>query len=134
MAKISGSCLCGKITFESDNNFDQFHFCHCKQCQKLTGSAHVANLFTPPNNITWLSGANLIKRFNVPNRSISNAFCQECGGAVPYISLSKEDLIIPAGCLDGKPNIQVQDNIFYSEKASWYEQAITTKKFDKFPD
>lgn len=134
MSKITGSCLCGKITFESKNDFQQFHFCHCTQCQKLTGSAHVANLFTQPNNITWLSGADLIKRYDVPNRSISSAFCQECGGSVPYLSLSKEDLIIPAGCLDDEPNIQVQDNIFYAERATWYEKGITSKKFDKFPE
>jgi len=48
MTHVSGSCLCGQVTFESKDDFQQFHLCHCIQCQKATGSAHAANLFTAP--------------------------------------------------------------------------------------
>ncbi|RBW42451.1 aldehyde-activating protein [Psychromonas sp. B3M02] len=134
MSSISGSCLCGKVYFESDNNFNEFHLCHCIQCQKVTGSAHAANIFTQPSNIKWLSGESLVKRFDVPGRAISTAFCEECGAPVPYLSRNKKDLIIPVGCLNGVPNITPQDNIFCSEKAEWYEQGLKAKSFDKFPD
>ena len=134
MSNISGSCLCGKVCFESVNDFDQFHLCHCIQCQKTTGSAHAANLFTAVNNIKWLSGFDLVKRFDVAGRSISKAFCIECGCGVPFISGSGKALIIPAGCLNGVPNIAPQDNIFCSEKASWHAKAIVAKEFEKFPE
>lgn len=134
MSKITGSCLCGKITFESNNNFDQFHLCHCAQCQKTTGSAHASNLFTTPDNITWLSGFELVKRFDVPGRAISKAFCTECGCGVPFLSGTGKALVVPAGCLDGNPEIDPQDNIFCSEKAEWYDKAIGAKSFEKFPE
>ena len=134
MSNISGSCLCGKVSFESVNDFNQFHLCHCIQCQKTTGSAHASNLFTAPNNIKWLSGFDFVKRFDVPGRSISKAFCTECGCGVPYLSASGKALIIPAGCLNGAPNIEPQDNIFCSEKADWYAKAISAKTFEKFPE
>lgn len=134
MLKISGSCLCGKVSFECENNFEQFHLCHCIQCQKTTGSAHASNLFTAPDNISWLSGYELVKRFDVPGRSISKAFCSECGCAVPYISGTGQALVVPAGCLDGKLDIAPQANIFCSEKADWYEQAICAQKFSKFAE
>ena len=134
MTHVSGSCLCGKVAFESKDDFQQFHLCHCIQCQKATGSAHAANLFTAPENIKWLSGKQLVKRFDLPGRTISNAFCMECGGAVPYLSLSGNSLIIPAGCLDTPVSIAPQDNIFCSEQAEWYQEAITAHKFDKFPE
>lgn len=133
MSKISGSCLCEKVSFECNNSFEQFYLCHCIQCQKITGSAHASNLFTQPTNISWLQGQELVKRFNVPGRTISNAFCTECGSGVPYLSSSGKALIIPAGCLDGLPNIEPQNNIFYAEKAQWYDKAICAKPFDKFP-
>lgn len=131
---VVGSCLCGKVMFESKNEFKQFHLCHCIQCQKATGSAHASNLFTAIDNIKWLSGESLVKTYHMPGRSISNAFCTDCGGAVPYHSGTGTALIIPAGCLDTKPNIAPQDNIFCSEKASWYETAINAKEFDGFPE
>jgi len=134
MSKVSGSCLCGKVTFVSNNNFEQFHLCHCIQCQKTTGSAHASNLFTKPDNITWLSGYESVKRFDVPGRAISKAFCTECGCGVPYLSGSGKALVIPAGCLDDIPEIDPQDNIFCSEKAPWYDKAISAKSYDRFPE
>lgn len=86
MSNISGCCLCESVSFECDNSFTQFHLCHCIQCQKTTGSAHASNLFTVPNNITWLKGVDLVKRYDVPNRFISKAFCVECGSGVPFLS------------------------------------------------
>lgn len=133
MSKISGSCLCGKVSFESNNTFDQFHLCHCIQCQKITGSAHAANLFTSPDNIQWLSGEEFIKRFDYPGRDFPKAFCTECGCTVPFISGSGKALIVPAGCLDAKPDIDAQDNIFCDEKASWYDKALSAQPFAKFP-
>jgi hypothetical protein len=132
--KISGSCLCGKVFFECDNRFDEFHLCHCTQCQKATGSAHASNLFTNKDNISWLSGLELVKRFDVHDRTISKAFCMECGSGVPYISGTGKALVVPAGCLNGKPDIDPQDNIFCSEKAEWYDKAICAKHFESFSE
>ncbi|XPF93518.1 GFA family protein [Colwellia sp. RE-S-Sl-9] len=134
MSIVTGSCLCESIVFECENSFTQFHLCHCVQCQKVTGSAHASNLFIAPNKIKWLKGENLIKRYDVPNRSISSAFCTECGSGVPYLSGSGKALVVPAGCLDGTPNIEAQDNIFCDEKAQWYDKAIHAKQFSKFPE
>ena len=134
MSKIIGSCLCEKVAFESDNRFEQFHLCHCIQCQKSTGSAHASNLFTEPNNIKWLSGFELVKRFDLPGRAISKVFCTECGCGVAYLSGTGKALVVPAGCLDGKAEIDPQYNIFYSEKADWYNKAICAKTFEKFPE
>ena len=133
MSTISGSCLCGKVSFESEDDFKKFHFCHCIQCQKVTGSAHASNLFTVPSNIKWLSGLDSVKRFDVPGRAISNAFCNNCGSNVPYISRTGKALVVPAGSLNGSPNIEPDSHIFCSEKATWYDKAINAKTFDKFP-
>ena len=134
MKVVSGSCLCGEVTFECENDFQQFHFCHCVQCQKATGSAHASNLFTHKDNIVWLSGLGHIKRFDVPGRSISKAFCTECGSGLPYLSGTGNALVVPAGCLNNEPNMPVQDNIFWSDRAKWYEKALEAKHFDEFPD
>lgn len=134
MELISGSCLCGEVKFECENNFSEFHLCHCIQCQKATGSAHASNLFTAKDNITWLSGLACIRRFDIPGRSISKAFCTKCGSGLPYVSGIGKALVVPAGCLDGGPNLEPQDNIFWSERAIWYDEAHHAKRFDRFSE
>ena len=53
---------------------------------------------------------------------------------MPYISGTGKALVVPAGCLNGKPAIDPQDNIFCSEKTEWYDKAICAKRFEKFPE
>lgn len=132
MNTITGSCLCGEVTFNCQDKFDHFQLCHCTQCQKSSGSAHASNYFTTAENINWLSGKQTIKRYNVPGRAISSAFCQTCGSPVPYVSKSGKALIVPAGCLDSLPSQQLERHIFWCEKAAWYEQVSQVDKVEKF--
>lgn len=133
MGCVKGSCLCGAIRYECKDDFSEFHLCHCHQCQKVSGSAHVANLFTLPANIRWLSGENSVKRFDVPGRDMSSVFCETCGAPVPYLTVSKAFLIVPAGSLDTMPTLSVQDHIFWCERADWYDAVSVVKKFEKLP-
>lgn len=95
MDTVTGSCLCGDVAFECKNTFEQFHFCHCQQSQKATGSAHVADLFTDVANIRWLPGKDKIKRYDVPGRTITSAFCESRGSLVPYYQLLALHLLYP---------------------------------------
>ena len=132
MDKLNGSCLCGAVTFEVENKFELFQLCHCIQCQKTTGSAHASNLFADAESMTWLSGQELVARYDVEGRRISNAFCTQCGSRVPFTSLSGEIVAVPAGVLDGVPSILPQANIFWPERAAWYDEAVKARHYDQF--
>ncbi len=129
---IKGSCLCGKVTFECDDSFHNFHLCHCVQCQKTTGSSNASNLFTANGNIKWLTGLEFVKRFDVEGRAISKAFCTECGCSLPYLSGTGKALVVPAGVLDNTPSLKPQKNIFWSERVKWYQDAIDAEHVEKF--
>ena len=62
---LSGSCLCGEITYQFVEDIKVFQYCHCSRCQKFTGSAHASNIIIDPKDFQWLSGENLIGRFEV---------------------------------------------------------------------
>jgi len=74
--RLSGGCLCGLVKFELDEDFKVFYQCHCKQCQSLTGSAFASNLFTHPQNISWLTGVDSIQLLymNIPIKNIQKIF------------------------------------------------------------
>jgi len=134
MKPVSGSCLCGEVKFECNDAFNLFHLCHCTQCQKATGSAHASNLFIENGNFSWISGEETIRRYDVPGRNLTSAFCEKCGSPVPYVSKSGEALVVPAGSLDKAPGIAPHSNIFWSERASWYEEGVKSKKYGGFPE
>lgn len=129
-----GGCLCGRVQYEVAGPFLAFHICHCSQCRRSTGSAHASNIFTEKENIKWLTGEDLVKRYDpVEPGVISKAFCTHCGSLTPYISAGSGKLIIPAGGLAEDPEVRPQDNIFWENRAEWYDSVPQAPKFDGFP-
>lgn len=131
--KYSGSCLCGQVKFQIEGSFESFFLCHCKFCQKDTGSAHAANLFSSTAQLTWLSGQNKIKTFKLPSTRHTKSFCLECGSALPNFQMDGKLLVVPAGSLDTEITLKPAAHLFYSSKASWSLDLEGIKKFEKFP-
>ena len=126
---IPGSCLCGFVKFEVTPPFAAFRYCHCTRCQKASGAAHAANAFLPAPQFKWLDGESLVKRFNLPGaKRFAVAFCTQCGTRVPH--KTGENMLIPAGLLDGDPGARPENIIFWKSKAAWYVPPQDMQKFD----
>ena len=133
--EIAGSCLCGRVRYQVWGPFEAFHICHCSQCRRSTGSAHASNIFTRADNIRWLQGEALTRRYDPDEPGvISKCFCSHCGSLVPYLSASSGKLIIPAGGLQSDPGIQPQDNIYWPDRARWYDSVSHAPHYDTEPD
>lgn len=134
MEKLTGGCLCGEVRFEVLDNFQQFHLCHCAQCRRITGSAHASNLFTSAGNLSFVTGEDRITHYVDAARDFSKSFCQCCGSGLPHTSPSSGNWVVPAGSLDTSPSLQPQDNIFWADRAEWYEAGIKAQRCEGFPD
>lgn len=132
---LTGSCLCGDIRFSLKDDFSAFYFCHCRQCQQISGSSNASNLFTTPSNIQWLQGKEKLIRYDYPNRSFSKSFCAQCGSGMPLVTKSGKALLVPAGSLDQAPkSVSPTKNIFCAEKVDWFEAAVQAPSVDGFPE
>ena len=65
MAEISltGGCLCGAVRYEVTEPLVSASYCHCKRCQRRTGSAASASGRIAPGSLRILSGEELIRSF-----------------------------------------------------------------------
>jgi len=133
--KITGSCLCGKVSSTVKGPFKKFYQCYCDRCQKKTGTAFASLMFTDPDKIEWHSGEELIKRFDLPEAErFSNCFCTNCGSQVPYISRDGGFLIVPAGYISGDPEIRPSANIFWEERPCWFDDGKSADTFKSYPE
>ena len=133
LAGVQGSCLFGSVRFELLGKINGFYFCHCMRCRRSTGSAHASNIFTDPENIRWVSGQELIKRYELPEAErFAKQFCSECGSLVPLVNRDGSKLIIPAGTLEQSFEAHPQKNIFWDSKAQWYEYGLESPKFEEY--
>lgn len=128
-----GSCLCGAVRFEITGAFDAFFLCHCSRCRKGAGSAHGANLFSSSAQIEWLSGADKIKTYRVPDSRHSRSFCGECGSMTPSVAHDGALKLVPAGSLDTPLSVRPNAHIHNSSRADWDHHLDDVPGFDGLP-
>ena len=132
--KATGACLCGQVTYLIKGNVGVFQYCHCSRCRKFTGSAFAANLLVAPEHFQWLSGEELVGRFEVPEaKHFATTFCRNCGSSLPWLTKSGKAVVVPAGTLEGDPGIRPSQNIFCASKGVWYVEPDSLPMHEELP-
>ena len=132
---VAGSCVCGAVryTIEPQESLG-FQYCHCSRCRKASGSAHAANLFVATANLTWTSGEEHVKRFELPDAKYwCSSFCDICGSSLPWLSRTGKAYIVPVGTLDGDPGVKPTRNVYVDSGAPWYVHASELESFAEGP-
>jgi hypothetical protein len=117
---FKGSCLCGQVRYELTGEPERFYHCHCERCRKATGTGHASNIMVKAINFNWISGSELLHRFNVPDAErFYSLFCSHCGSGMPREVPELGFTIIPAGSLDSEPSVQPKARIFWDSRSNW---------------
>jgi hypothetical protein len=78
--KIDGSCHCGRITFEAEIDSGASSICHCRDCQKLTGTAFRLTVPVAAERFHLLTGSPKIYVKTADSGAArAQAFCGDCG-------------------------------------------------------
>lgn len=131
---VRGSCVCGAVAFRIEGPFKAFQYCHCSRCRKRTGSAMVANIFVPVDQFRWEKGEDRVRRFELPEAKYwCNAFCTECGSAMPWLSKTGKTMVVGAGALDDDPGDRPRFSIYYGSRAPWYVHVPDLEMHETLP-
>jgi hypothetical protein len=68
---LRGSCLCKSVRYEVRPPFIRFVHCYCSRCRKATRGMRATNIAVVPDQFRWLSGEELISRYDLPKRKAS---------------------------------------------------------------
>jgi hypothetical protein len=132
---ITGSCLCGAVTFAVDGRLTPIQYCHATRCRKATGSAFAAEVAAKASRFRWTSGADLVTVFEAPllrePPPYRHAFCQICGSSLPVALEGTELVVLHAGTLDGDPEARPFRHIFIEQGAPWYTIADDLPRFEE---
>ena len=99
---ISGSCLCGEISFELTAAPEFMNHCHCRMCRKASGASFGTFLHAEGRHFRWVSGLSSIQTYESSPGNF-RPFCSKCGSRVPVLEKNGAEVIIPAGALDDDP-------------------------------
>ena len=118
---LEGGCLCGGVRFRVTGKLGPAGCCHCKQCQRASGSAFASNAPTRTRYFALTSGAELVTEYeSSPGKY--RAFCSRCGSPVYSRRDSEPELRrLRLGTLDSDPERRPLAHVWVSAKAPWHE-------------
>lgn len=121
MPKISGSCLCGAVRYEAVTEPVFMGVCHCKHCQKQSGSAFSMLVAVPKGSLT-LTGEPLAEFRDVGDstQTVVRKFCPKCGSPVlSDAAITPMWDLIKAGTLDDTSWFKPQFHMFCEHAQAW---------------
>jgi len=131
---LTGSCLCGAVSYEITGDAGRFWHCHCQRCRKATGTGHASNIIMKPDTVNWTSGNDCLKYYKVPeSRRFATVFCSTCGSLMPRVAQDLSIAVIPAGSLDRDPGIRPQGRIYQDSRAGWSCDDTALPCYETYP-
>ena len=114
-----GGCACGAVRYRLTSAPMFVHCCHCRNCQRQTGSAFVINLLIEADRVEILSGS--LQRVDVPReRGTQRIFrCPKCQVAVYSEYSSPAVRFVRGGTLDEPRGVVPDVHIYTRSKVEW---------------
>lgn len=131
---IKGSCLCGAVSYECEGEPVIAGNCHCRDCQKETGSAYIPAMFFPENAVTVRGELKFFEHAGGTGNPLQRGFCPNCGSPIlSKVSLMPGLVGIRAGTLDDTSHYRPTAGIYVSRKAPWDHLSPSLVAFPEAP-
>lgn len=77
---LGGGCACGRVRFEASVDDDEAYLCHCRMCQRATGSVSIAFKTLPQSAVRWSSAPDWYDSSAIARRP----YCAKCGTSLGF--------------------------------------------------
>ena len=132
---LEGGCACRALRYKLTADPLIVHACHCRDCQRLTGSAFVTNIWIEKKFVQ--AGAAAPKSFKLTAGSGKDHevfFCGTCGTYLwsQYDASPGDTLLVRAGTLDKPEAVKPDVHIFTRSKLPWLDLPKDSRAFESF--
>lgn len=134
MPHMSGGCLCGQVRYTADAEPIFSGVCHCKSCQKQSGTAFNVVVAVPQPALSIQGSPKSYNKQGDSGKQVVSRFCPNCGStivsepeALPGVS------IIRVGTLDDPSWVSPQMEIYCDSAQPWIELGGGMQRFPKMP-
>jgi hypothetical protein len=133
---LEGGCACGVMRYRLASPPMFVHCCHCRDCQRQTGSAFVINALIETDRVAILSGdAKPVAAPTDSGRPHKISRCSQCQTAVwsEYGGLATLRFV-RVGTLDNPAALLPDVHIYIRSKLPWITLPASTPAFDAYYD
>ena len=132
MPKIAGGCLCGQLRYAANTEPVFAAVCHCKTCQKESGSAFNTVVAVSQSAVSIQGSSKTYTRAGDSGQQVVNRFCPDCGSTVVIEPAALPGTtIIPAGTLEDTSWLKPTMEIYCDDAQSWVQLGGGMQRFPK---
>ena len=118
----TGGCLCGNIRYEfKRKDVVSAGHCHCKDCQRITGSGKATIVFIRTNDLKINNED--YKVFSVigdDGTNVNRGFCPNCGSPIiSFVTEQPQLRFIKAGSLDNSDWLKIESSFWSVSACKW---------------
>ena len=129
MNKLTGSCHCGDIQYTIEGQPFDGDYCHCRDCQKITGSPISVWMDFKAKQVKGLKGK---PKIYSSSKFIRRGFCQNCGSTLTYNHINHPEYTTLAITSLDNPNLtQPTHHIYTESQVEWLKISDKLPKFNQ---
>jgi hypothetical protein len=132
---FSGGCACGAVRYECSAAPLMTLNCHCRDCQRASGSAFAVVLFVPKAALMLTKGILKYHRSRADSgNTMERGFCPACGSPVLINESADPSLVIIQAASQDDPSwVRPAVDIFTSSAQPWDHMNPALPKFVREP-
>jgi hypothetical protein len=131
----SGGCACGAVRYRLTSEPFDAGWCHCRICQRNSGSPAMAFATVPLRDWRYERGSDLVGTFKSSDFG-HRCFCTRCGTPLfMRVDHQAETLDFSIATLDEPDRVAPGFHIFYADHIAWAPAADALPRHERFrPD
>ena len=131
---FTGGCACGAIRYACDGEPVYMGKCHCRDCQRATGSAFEAVVAVPEAAVTMQGTPKVYVSKGDTGNDIRRSFCPDCGGTLmSSADIMPNVVMLTTGTLDDSSQFKPSMQIYCDSAQPWVDLQGDIKRFPKMP-
>lgn len=134
MPTFTGGCLCGRVTYSVTADPMFSGVCHCRNCQRSTGSAFEPVIAFPSPAVRVEGQLTTYQDTGDSGQPMYRKFCPHCGsGVLAEAAVMPDVTMVLAGTLDDAALFAPAMEIYCSSAQPWTQAPAERQKFAKMP-
>jgi hypothetical protein len=130
----SGACLCGAVTITIKGEPQGSGQCHCKDCQKASGTGHMSLAFFKREDVDLKGETASFGVTADSGNTNTRHFCPKCGGRLYGENSARPGVMaIAVGALDDNSWFACQRVVYVKDRPSWDVTPTDVPNFDMMP-
>jgi hypothetical protein len=94
--RMDGGCACGRIRYSARIETDEAYLCHCRMCQRATGSVSIAFKNLKKADVDWAREPDQYQSSLIGQRP----YCRECGTSLGFAYPDSDNIDLTVASFD----------------------------------